>query len=99
MSGIAALRGAAEGVRRLALFSSNESADDVATGDLKYMLVPFYLAEARHARTGTATLRPLSACVTAPRRALLLTRASRATATQLLSQSRAEERGPLVAGA
>ena len=98
MSGIAALRGAAEGVRRLALFSSNESADDVATGDLKYMLVPFYLAEAR-APTRNAACRPRSACVAAPRRARALTRASRATATQLLSQSRAEERGPLVAGA
>jgi immunoglobulin-binding protein 1 len=45
--GVAALRMAAEAVSRLSLFSSNEAADDVATGDLKYLLVPFYLAEAR----------------------------------------------------
>ena len=71
MSGIAALRGAAEGVRRLALFSSNESADDVATGDLKYLLVPFYLAEAR-ARTSNVKRSLRSACATAPLRAQAL---------------------------
>jgi hypothetical protein len=54
---MAALRAATEGVRRLALFSSNETVDDVATGDLKYLLVPFYLAEARRQSA-------LAACVT-----------------------------------
>lgn len=28
-----------------ALFSTNEEQDDLATGDMKYLLVPFYLAE------------------------------------------------------
>ena len=46
-AGADALRRAAAAVRQLSLFSSNERADDVATADLKYLLVPFYLAEAR----------------------------------------------------
>eukprot|EP00976_Prorocentrum_cordatum_P110501 1195210-Prorocentrum_minimum.AAC.5 len=32
-------------VERLALFSRNEDKDDIATGDLKFLLVPFYLGE------------------------------------------------------
>jgi hypothetical protein len=93
---MAALRAATEGVRRLALFSSNETVDDVATGDLKYLLVPFYLAEAR--MCACASLLPSCCCAaTGPARAL--TRASRPCCVQLLAQSRAEERGPLVAGA
>mmetsp|Transcript_17879 Transcript_17879/g.30051 ORF Transcript_17879/g.30051 Transcript_17879/m.30051 type:complete len:360 (+) Transcript_17879:88-1167(+) len=32
-------------VERLALFSRNEDPDDIATGDLKFLLVPFYLGE------------------------------------------------------
>jgi len=32
-------------VDKLALFSSNEEKDDVSTGDLKYLLVPYYLGD------------------------------------------------------
>jgi len=32
-------------IDRLALFSRNEDKDDIATGDLKFLLVPFYLGE------------------------------------------------------
>lgn len=60
---MAALRGAGEGVRRLALFSSNEAADDVATGDLKYLLVPFYLAEARRRSAHAACLSAVAIAV------------------------------------
>lgn len=44
---MAALRHAAAAVRALGVFSRNERAEDVATGDLKYLLVPFLLAEVR----------------------------------------------------
>lgn len=43
--GAAVLRSASAAVRRLALFSRNETADDVATGSLKYLLVPSLLGE------------------------------------------------------
>lgn len=43
--GAACLRAAAAAVDTLALFSSNEDRDDLATGDIKYLLVPFHQAE------------------------------------------------------
>ncbi len=106
-AGVGALRAAAAAVQRLALFSSNETLDDVATADLKYLLVPFYLAEARataHAAAHRAALvHPLThallarECVAA---AAAHAARPRAHATvQLLVQSRAEDRAPLVAGA
>ncbi|CAD7697788.1 unnamed protein product [Ostreobium quekettii] len=51
----AALAWLAEAEARLALlgvFSPNEDADDLATGDLKYVLVPFYMAELMAAARG-----------------------------------------------
>ncbi|EFH57149.1 predicted protein [Arabidopsis lyrata subsp. lyrata] len=32
-------------IRKLALFSSNETKEDISTNNLKYLLVPYYLAE------------------------------------------------------
>jgi hypothetical protein len=48
--GVATLRRATEAVRQLGLFSRNEEADDVATGELKYLLLPFLLAQVRNSR-------------------------------------------------
>lgn len=45
--GVRALRLAAAAARRLALFSPNECLDDVSTPQLKYLLTPYLLAEAR----------------------------------------------------
>ena len=47
---MATLRRATEAVRQLGLFSRNEEADDVATGELKYLLLPLLLAEVRNSR-------------------------------------------------
>ena len=44
--GIDSLRAAWTAVRRLALFSKNETKDDLATTALKFLLIPFYLSEA-----------------------------------------------------
>eukprot|EP00854_Cymbomonas_tetramitiformis_P002018 gene2018-2707_t len=43
-SGAECLRRCKDAINRLGLFSRNEDKDDIATGDIKYMLVPFYLA-------------------------------------------------------
>lgn len=43
--GCSLLRRCEELVDKLALFSANEDKEDISTGDLKYLLVPFYLAE------------------------------------------------------
>ncbi|WOK99869.1 PP2A regulatory subunit TAP46 [Canna indica] len=43
--GIQALRRCDEMISKLGLFSSNETKDDVSTANLKYLLVPFYIAE------------------------------------------------------
>jgi hypothetical protein len=43
---IGQLQGLAVAVRRLALFSGNETADDVPTASLRFLLVPGYLAYA-----------------------------------------------------
>ena len=43
--GVDSLRAAWMAVRRAALFSRNESKDDLATPAIKYLLTPFYLAE------------------------------------------------------
>jgi immunoglobulin-binding protein 1 len=43
--GTACLRAAACAVDALALFSANEDKDDLATGDVKYLMIPFYQAE------------------------------------------------------
>ncbi|KAL4444923.1 hypothetical protein ABPG77_003973 [Micractinium sp. CCAP 211/92] len=43
--GAACLRAAAAAADALALFSANEDRDDLATGDIKYLLIPFYQAE------------------------------------------------------
>ena len=43
--GAACLRAAATVADALALFSANEDRDDLATGDIKYLLIPFYQAE------------------------------------------------------
>ena len=43
--GIESLRAAWRAVRRLALFSRNETKDDLATAALKFLLIPFYLSE------------------------------------------------------
>lgn len=42
---IACLQRAAVLVDNLALFSSNEDAEDLATGDLQYLMIPYYHAE------------------------------------------------------
>ena len=47
---MATLRRATESVRQLGLFSRNEEADDVATGELKYLLLPLLLAQVRNSR-------------------------------------------------
>ncbi|KAL4448055.1 hypothetical protein ABPG75_005274 [Micractinium tetrahymenae] len=41
----ACLRAAAAAADALALFSANEDRDDLATADIKYLLIPFYQAE------------------------------------------------------
>ncbi|KAJ6677368.1 PP2A REGULATORY SUBUNIT TAP46 [Salix viminalis] len=43
--GIEALENCEEMISKLGLFSSNETKEDISTTDLKYILVPFYLAE------------------------------------------------------
>ncbi|KAF5202204.1 Pp2a regulatory subunit tap46 [Thalictrum thalictroides] len=43
--GVQALQTCDDMVNKLGLFSANESKEDIATANLKYMLVPFYLAE------------------------------------------------------
>lgn len=43
--GAQCLRAAAAAVDTLALFSANEDRDDLATTDIKYLLIPFYQAE------------------------------------------------------
>lgn len=43
--GTACLQAAAAAADALALFSANEDRDDLATGDIKYLLIPFYQAE------------------------------------------------------
>nr|ANS83628.1 protein phosphatase 2A [Codonopsis pilosula] len=43
--GCEALKHCEEMISRLGLFSSNETKDDISTTNLKYLLVPFYLAE------------------------------------------------------
>lgn len=43
--GIEALRKCEDMIGKLGLFSANESKDEIGTSALKYMLVPFYLAE------------------------------------------------------
>lgn len=43
--GVEALTSAWQAVRRGALFSPNESKDDLSTSHLKYVLVPYYLGE------------------------------------------------------
>ncbi len=43
--GAECLRAAAAAVDALALFSANEDRDDLATADIKYLLIPFYQAE------------------------------------------------------
>jgi immunoglobulin-binding protein 1 len=43
--GTACLRAAACAVDALALFSANEDKDDLATGDVKYLMIPVYQAE------------------------------------------------------
>ncbi|MED6149678.1 PP2A regulatory subunit tap46 [Stylosanthes scabra] len=43
--GCEALEKCEEMVSKLGLFSSNETKDDISTNNLKYLLVPFYLAE------------------------------------------------------
>lgn len=65
--GVSALRAAAASVRRLSLFSANERVDDVGTSELKYLLVPFLLAEARPAASiAAARLRTLSSLASQP---------------------------------
>ena len=41
------LQSASQRVASLGLFSPNEQADDIATADLKYLLVPYLLGEAQ----------------------------------------------------
>jgi TAP42-like family len=53
--GVASLRQASNIARQLSLFSRNEEADDVATTDLKFLLLPFLLAQARSKRTAFST--------------------------------------------
>ena len=53
-AGVAVLRHAVLQVDRAGVFSSNETKDDIATSDLKYVLAPFYLAEVV-SRTRTPT--------------------------------------------
>jgi len=53
--GVASLRQASNIARQLSLFSRNEEADDVATTDLKFLLLPFLLAQARSQRTAFST--------------------------------------------
>ncbi|XP_061953989.1 PP2A regulatory subunit TAP46-like [Populus nigra] len=43
--GIEALENCEEMISKLGLFSSNETIEDISTTNLKYILVPFYLAE------------------------------------------------------
>ncbi|KAG6745552.1 hypothetical protein POTOM_050048 [Populus tomentosa] len=43
--GIEALENCEEMISKLGLFSSNETKEDISTTNLKYILVPFYLAE------------------------------------------------------
>ncbi|CAK7324190.1 unnamed protein product [Dovyalis caffra] len=43
--GIEALEKCEEMISKLGLFSSNETKEDISTANLKYILVPFYLAE------------------------------------------------------
>lgn len=51
-AGVALLRHAVAQVDRAGVFSSNETKDDIATSDLKYVLAPFYLSEVvSHTRT------------------------------------------------
>jgi immunoglobulin-binding protein 1 len=44
-SSVSDLRRVSDGIESLALFSSNESVDDLATGDIVYLLVPSVLSE------------------------------------------------------
>ena len=55
--GTAVLRHAAHAVDALALFSANEDRDDLTTGDIKYLLIPFYQAEVlAHTQDAGATI-------------------------------------------
>ena len=85
--GVAALRAASAAVRRLALFSHNERVDDVATAELKYLLVPFMLAEVRLRRRRRAA----SVSASPSWRASSLS-------AQLIVRLDADERVPLVSG-
>jgi hypothetical protein len=44
-AGVAVLRHAVAQVDRVGVFSTNETADDISTADLQYVLAPFYLSE------------------------------------------------------
>ncbi|PRW58850.1 TOR signaling pathway regulator [Chlorella sorokiniana] len=60
------LRAAAAAVDALALFSTNEDRDDLATADIKYLLIPFYQAEVAsytHAADPRVRLAALSSAV------------------------------------
>lgn len=66
--GAECLRAAAAAVDALALFSPNEDRDDLATGDIKYLLIPFYQAEvAGHTHAGGRQLRGGGAGAPLPR--------------------------------
>lgn len=63
--GGAVWRQAAAAADALALFSSNEELEDLATADIKYLLIPFYAAEAlthTHAGWCAGTLRLAHRC-------------------------------------
>jgi immunoglobulin-binding protein 1 len=44
-SAVSDLRKVSDGIEFLALFSSNETLDDLATGDFVFLLVPYVLSE------------------------------------------------------
>ena len=64
-TGTAALRASVIAIERAGVFSANETKDDIATGDLKYFLAPFYLSEVR-ARVAPQT--PIPPTTTLPKR-------------------------------
>lgn len=61
--GVRSLRAASAAVRALALFSPNETLADVSTPTIKYLLLPFLLAEARSARVFPPCRRLSRACL------------------------------------
>lgn len=66
--GAACLQAAAAAADALALFSANEDRDDLATGDIKYLLIPFYQAEvASHTHAGETASTGGSECHAATR--------------------------------